>query len=254
MADRANASVPRQPTHVAVVMAGELDRPAGGARAGRRLVRRGAGGPGRARRVGRARGRRRGPGRRDRAPWHPGRCAEILVGPTSLVHWWVTPASCTRPCAPSSSCPAVPARWSWTSTRCRCPARPRPRSLSNFPPALIDVALVVDAGVDAGAVEAALVDGAGPLLESVRLFDVYTGAQVESGQKSLAYKLTLRAPDRTLTARGGGGRPGRRGGRRAVRGSARPCAAPDTRDQVDQEVCRRNRPGPATNLLIVGEG
>jgi len=59
---------------------------------------------------------------------------------------------------------------------------------------------VVDAGVDAGAVEAALVDGAGPLLEAVRLFDVYTGAQVSSGQKSLAYKLTFRAPDRTLTA------------------------------------------------------
>ena len=43
-------------------------------------------------------------------------------------------------------------------------------------------------------------DGAGPLLEAVRLFDVYTGAQVSSGQKSLAYKLTFRAPDRTLTA------------------------------------------------------
>ena len=48
--------------------------------------------------------------------------------------------------------------------------------------------------------EAALVEGAGPLLEAVRLFDVFTGAQVGEGRKSLAYKLTFRAPDRTLTA------------------------------------------------------
>ncbi len=49
-------------------------------------------------------------------------------------------------------------------------------------------------------VEQALVDGAGTLLEEVRLFDVYSGAQVGDGRKSLAYKLTFRAPDRTLTA------------------------------------------------------
>jgi phenylalanyl-tRNA synthetase beta chain len=48
-------------------------------------------------------------------------------------------------------------------------------------------------------VHAALVDGAGDLLEAVRLFDVYTGAQVGDGRKSLAYNLTFRAADRTLT-------------------------------------------------------
>ena len=42
--------------------------------------------------------------------------------------------------------------------------------------------------------------GAGELLESVRLFDVYTGEQVGEGNKSLAYALRFRAPDRTLTA------------------------------------------------------
>ena len=48
-------------------------------------------------------------------------------------------------------------------------------------------------------VEAALRDGAGPLLEQLRLFDVYTGPQVGEGQRSLAYALRFRAPDRTLT-------------------------------------------------------
>ncbi|MFZ0755893.1 MAG: hypothetical protein WAN00_19160, partial [Trebonia sp.] len=46
----------------------------------------------------------------------------------------------------------------------------------------------------------ALLDGAGDLLEDVRLFDVYTGAQLGDGRKSLAYTLRFRAPDRTLTA------------------------------------------------------
>jgi len=43
-------------------------------------------------------------------------------------------------------------------------------------------------------------DGAGPLLEDLRLFDVFAGEQVGAGRKSLAFALRLRAPDRTLTA------------------------------------------------------
>jgi phenylalanyl-tRNA synthetase beta chain len=58
---------------------------------------------------------------------------------------------------------------------------------------------VVDAAVPVDAVESALVAGAGVLLESVRLFDVYAGEQVGEGRKSLAFALRFRAPDRTLT-------------------------------------------------------
>ncbi len=78
--------------------------------------------------------------------------------------------------------------------------------LSPYPPATQDVALIVDEGVPAAEVQAALQDGAAPaaangiLLEDIRLFDVYTGAQVGEGRKSLAYTLRFRAPDRTLTA------------------------------------------------------
>ena len=59
---------------------------------------------------------------------------------------------------------------------------------------------MVGGDTPAGEIERALTEGAGALLESVRLFDVYTGEQVGHGQKSLAYKLTFRAPDRTLTS------------------------------------------------------
>jgi phenylalanyl-tRNA synthetase beta chain len=70
---------------------------------------------------------------------------------------------------------------------------------SSYPVAKEDVALIVPASVAAADVEAALVEGAGELLESVRLFDVYTGEQAGEGKKSLAFALRFRAPDRTLT-------------------------------------------------------
>jgi phenylalanyl-tRNA synthetase beta chain len=65
---------------------------------------------------------------------------------------------------------------------------------------LIDLALVVRDDVPAAEVADALREGAGELLEDLRLFDLYTGPQVGDGRKSLAYALTLRAPDRTLTS------------------------------------------------------
>jgi len=129
------------------------------------------------------------------APWHPGRCAAILVDGTVIGHAGeLHPATVSalelpkRTSAMELDLDAVPPAPVIEAAR-----------LSTFPPALIDVALVLDASVPAAEVEAALVAGAGELLESVRLFDVYTSEQVGAGQRSLAYKLTFRAPDRTLT-------------------------------------------------------
>jgi phenylalanyl-tRNA synthetase beta chain len=71
--------------------------------------------------------------------------------------------------------------------------------VSTFPPVHTDLALVVQISEPAANVEAALRAGAGELLEEMRLFDLYTGDPLPEGQKSLAYSLTFRAPDRTLT-------------------------------------------------------
>jgi phenylalanyl-tRNA synthetase beta chain len=72
--------------------------------------------------------------------------------------------------------------------------------ISSYPPVLLDVALVVDAGVPSVAVLHALRSGAGELLESIRLFDVFTDeGRLGAGRKSLAFALRLRAADRTLT-------------------------------------------------------
>ena len=73
------------------------------------------------------------------------------------------------------------------------------RTLDTFPMAQSDVAVVVDESVPADAVRRSLHDGAGEYLESLTLFDLYRGDQVGEGRKSLAYRLTFRAPDRTLT-------------------------------------------------------
>ena len=72
-------------------------------------------------------------------------------------------------------------------------------TLHTFPMAQSDVAVVVDESVPADAVQRSLRDGAGEHLEALTLFDVYRGDQVGEGRKSLAYRLTFRAPDRTLT-------------------------------------------------------
>ena len=72
-------------------------------------------------------------------------------------------------------------------------------SLSTYPVAKEDVALIVDESVPAETLARTLKEGAGELCESVRLFDLYTGEQIGAGRKSLAFALRFRAPDRTLT-------------------------------------------------------
>jgi len=61
--------------------------------------------------------------------------------------------------------------------------------------------VVVDEQVGAADLESAVRQGAGEMLESVSLMDIYRGGQVGSGRKSLAYRLVFRAPERTLTTK-----------------------------------------------------
>jgi phenylalanyl-tRNA synthetase beta chain len=131
------------------------------------------------------------------APWHPGRCAELVVGDEVVGHAGeLAPRACEnaglppRTSAMELDLGALIARASGALAA---------ESISTYPVAKEDVALVVASDVPASSVEAALVDGAGELLESVRLFDVYSGEQVGDGHKSLAFALRFRATDRTLT-------------------------------------------------------
>jgi phenylalanyl-tRNA synthetase beta chain len=135
----------------------------------------------------------------DRAPWHPGRCALLAladgttVGCAGELHPKVVTALGLPP-------RTVAAELDLDVLVAASGGINRAVPVSTYPVAKEDVALVVDAAVPAAAVEASLRAGAGELLESLRLFDVYTGPQAGAGKKSLAFALRIRALDRTLTA------------------------------------------------------
>ncbi|HET8522731.1 MAG TPA: phenylalanine--tRNA ligase subunit beta, partial [Thermomicrobiales bacterium] len=72
-------------------------------------------------------------------------------------------------------------------------------NVPHFLPVEQDFAIVVDEAVPAQLVEDALRAGAGPLVTSVTLFDIFRGPQIGEGKKSLAYRVTFTAPNRALT-------------------------------------------------------
>lgn len=80
-----------------------------------------------------------------------------------------------------------------------CPRRVIFRPLPRFPAVQRDIAVVVDAGFQAQRILDAIRAVAQPLVEEVRVFDQYAGAPIPEGKKSLAYTVSYRAPDRTLT-------------------------------------------------------
>ena len=130
----------------------------------------------------------------DLAPWHPGRCAEIQVNGKPVAHAGELhprvlealglPA---RTCAFGVILSELPVQHNVSAPQ-----------VITMPAATQDVSLFVGADVAASAVQSALVAGAGELLESIVLFDRFISS--DDGKVSLAFTLTFRAPDRTLTA------------------------------------------------------
>jgi phenylalanyl-tRNA synthetase beta chain len=189
-----DAALPAQPEHLAVVFAGAAE-PSGWWGPGRtaswadavdavRLVAESVGAEVEVRAA-------------EQAPWHPGRCAAVLVDGVVVGHAGeLHPQVCEALDLPRRTAAAeldLGAVLAAARDEATAPA------VSAFPPATQDVALIVDSATPAGEVEAALRAGAGDLLEDVRLFDVFTGPQIGEGRTSLAYSLRFRAPDRTLT-------------------------------------------------------
>lgn len=187
-----DASLPHQPQHVVAVLAGQREP-------------RGPWGPGRRAEAAdafeavRIIGRASGIDIRLRAtqylPWHPGRCAEVLVGEIPVGHaGQLHPTVVERSGLPKGACAielnldAIPI----------VEVLPVPR-VSPFPAVFQDVSLVVSSNVPACAVEEALREGAGELLEAIQLFDVFIGPQIGEQRKSLTFALRFRASDRTLT-------------------------------------------------------
>jgi len=132
------------------------------------------------------------------ASFHPGRCAAVQaadgtpLGVLGQVH------------------PLVAERWDLGHREVyaaeldyeallRCASdEPTVTPLPRYPGVAVDLAVVVDEAVPEAEVAAAIRTAGAPLLAELRLFDVYRGAPVPAGRKSLAYALVYRAPHRTL--------------------------------------------------------
>lgn len=130
----------------------------------------------------------------DLAPWHPGRCAELRINGIAIAHAgelhprvisaYNLPTRASAFVVIVDALPfveplAAPAVWT-------------------MPAAIQDISLIVDQAIAAADVEAALRSGAGELLESIHLFDRYD--KLGDNKVSLAFTLTFRSHDRTLTA------------------------------------------------------
>jgi phenylalanyl-tRNA synthetase beta chain len=131
--------------------------------------------------------------RSDFAPWHPGRCAELIVNGKAVAHAGeLHPRIIAAYGLPERSVAFAVALNALPDSQLV-----RPTTVGTMPAAVQDVALIVDSKVSAADVESALREGAGDLLESITLFDRYD--KIGDGKISLAFTLVFRAADRTLT-------------------------------------------------------
>ncbi|MBQ5316921.1 MAG: phenylalanine--tRNA ligase subunit beta [Oscillospiraceae bacterium] len=128
--------------------------------------------------------------------FHPGRCAVILIGgkkvgimgelhPDVLENYEIG----TKAYAVKLN---VPDLFDAHADRTYTP-------LSRFPSMARDLAVVCDDEIPVAHLEKAIAEGVGRILESVKLFDVYKGAQIESGKKSVAFSIVMRSDEATLT-------------------------------------------------------
>lgn len=130
--------------------------------------------------------------------FHPGKSAEILldgkrVGMLGELHPLVADNY------DLSEWPVVAADLNIEAFLQTIPERYVLEPIPAYPPVLEDLALVVDDDVPAATVARTIRQAGGDLVARVRLFDLYEGAQIAPGKKSLAYSVVYQAPDRTLT-------------------------------------------------------
>jgi len=131
--------------------------------------------------------------RSDLAPWHPGRCAELIVNGKAVAH-----AGELHPrIVAAYGLPERSVAFAVALNALPDSALVHPTRVGTMPAAVQDVALIVDSAVSAAELEGALREGAGDLLESITLFDRYD--KIGDGKISLAFTLVFRASDRTLT-------------------------------------------------------
>jgi phenylalanyl-tRNA synthetase beta chain len=135
------------------------------------------------------------------ASFHPGRCAELVLGSSSSAAVIGYAGEILPAIADAANLPGRVAAYELDLDAIAAAAG-QPVEASPVPAmtaATQDVSLVVKTSVPAADVQHALLEGAGELLEHARLVDIYRGEGLPEGTHSLTFALRFRAPDRTLT-------------------------------------------------------
>lgn len=131
--------------------------------------------------------------------FRPGRTAQVMLGDKMVGTFGELHPLVVEQVAGNTKTAVLAADLDLELIIANVPSRYITKAVFKFPPVVEDIALVVAEGLAAAQVEALIKQTGGKLLADVRLFDVFTGEQVGSGKKSLAYRLTYQAEDRTLT-------------------------------------------------------
>ncbi len=129
--------------------------------------------------------------------YHPGRCAKVFVGETEIgVLGQIHPQTAANYGVDTELYCAELSFDAMLSVKGGNPVfKPLPR----FPAVSRDIAVVCEASVPVGDMTEAILAGGGQYLKGCSLFDVYTGHHIPEGMKSVAFSLTMRAEDQTLT-------------------------------------------------------
>ncbi|MTQ97757.1 phenylalanine--tRNA ligase subunit beta [Pseudoflavonifractor sp. BIOML-A3] len=130
--------------------------------------------------------------------FHPGRCARVTAGGVELgVLGQLHPLTAQNY---SMDCDVFAAQLDFLALLEQRAGEARYEPLPRFPSVTRDIAVVCGDDVTVAALVDCIGRGARGLLKEVELFDIYTGAPIPAGRKSVAFNLTLRAEDRSLTA------------------------------------------------------
>ena len=134
---------------------------------------------------------------KDNPSYHPGRCASLTVGDTEIgVFGQIHPLVAANYGIDGE---VYCAELNFTALLRSLAPESLYTPLPRFPSVERDIAVVCDEALTVAEVEACIESAGGKLLKEVALFDVYRGKGIPEGKKSLAFSLTLRADDRTLT-------------------------------------------------------
>ena len=134
---------------------------------------------------------------KDDPTFHPGRCAAVSLNGEALgIFGQIHPSVCGNYGVKK---PMYVAKLNMNALFAAEGEEKKYHALPKFPASTRDLALLCDDALPVLKLEKAIKAACGKICENVALFDVYKGAQIEAGKKSVAFNITMRASDRTLT-------------------------------------------------------